>query len=360
MLLTIAIFFVLAGVYLYLSALPKLGERSILFLKKGTEKSVNYSTGKFQNRIPTPMAAPKLSTIIKFFSNNEEQVPPKKLVTKVFSKIKFENSSDFAFCWFGHSTVLIKIDQKTILIDPVFGKRASLFTFLGPKQFDFTNSHSLSDLPQIDVVLISHDHFDHLEFETILALKNNVKHFFVPLGVGAHLAKWGVSKNKITEMDWWEENDFMQEIKFVFTPTRHFSGRSILVRNQTLWGSWTIIGKTQRVFFSGDSGYLDVFKNIGEKYGPFDLAFVENGQYNKDWASIHMMPEQSAKVGSELRAKSVVPIHWGKFSLSIHSWDEPIFRFVKAAENYNYTVLSPAPGEVVVLHDASSFEWWKN
>ncbi|HAG16186.1 MAG TPA: hypothetical protein DCG69_06625 [Bacteroidales bacterium] len=354
------IILILASGFFYFSSIVKLGERSKIVLKNRAFVSSNYQSDRFHNLVNTPMAAPKFSTMIKFFFKGENQIPKNKLVTQLFRKAEFEASKEMVFSWFGHSTVLLKMENITFLIDPVFGKRASLFTFLGPKRFRYTNTHRLNDLPMIDVVLISHDHFDHLEYETILALKENVKRFFVPLGVGAHLEKWGVSKEKISELDWWEEINLNEDIKFVFTPTRHFSGRSVVVRNQTLWGSWSIIGKTQKVFFSGDSGYFDVFEKIGEKYGPFDLAFIENGQYNEDWSSIHMMPEQSAKVGFELKAKQVVPIHWGKFSLSVHAWTAPVERFLAASKEYSFAVLTPAPGEIVPLSNSKSEDWWKN
>ena len=356
----IAIF--IGGLFIYFSVSPKLGGKNTDEKLVELQKSVNYKNGKFQNRITTIMAAPKFSTMRKFFSNGENKVPEKPLSTKAFSKEEFENANSEAisFSWFGHSSVLLKIENQVILIDPVFGKRASLFSFLGPKRFNYSIQYQVDQLPKIDAVLISHDHYDHLEYETIIALKDQVNHFYVPLGVAIHLELWGVDSEKITELDWWEEVVFSEKIKLVFTPTRHFSGRSLAYRNQSLWGSWAIIGRNHKVFFSGDSGYFDEFKKVGERLGPFDLAFVENGQYNVDWASIHMMPEQSAKVGEELKAKAVVPIHWGKFSLSIHAWDEPVKRFLEASKELDYKALTPAPGEIMTAPFGDTSSWWEN
>lgn len=358
----ITIVLIIAGVLVYLSVADNIGGTNTGEKLIRLEQSKNFKDGKFHNLVPTAMAAPKFSTMRKFFSNDGDKYPSKPIETLSFNKADFDLIKDtaLAFTWFGHSSVLIKIENVTLLIDPVFGKRASLFSFLGPKRFEYTNPHHIDQLPPIDAVLISHDHYDHLEYKSILALKDKVNRFYVPLGVGVHLEKWGVSPDKITELDWWDEVAFSDSLKFVFSPTRHFTGRGLFNRDQSLWGSWSILGQNHKVFFSGDSGYFKMFEEVGEKLGPFDLAFVENGQYNLDWEAIHMMPEQSAKVGAELRASAVVPIHWGKFSLSIHSWYEPIERFTKASENYNYQLLTPQPGQVLKFPFQKTSSWWKD
>lgn len=358
----IGIALLMGGMFVYFSVSPKLGGKNTDEKLLKLQNSVNFKNGKFHNLVPTPMAAPKFSTMLKFFSKGGEKEPSRILQTEAFSKEAFEstNPDALSFTWFGHSSVLLKIENKMILIDPVFGERASLFSLAGPKRFKYSNQYEIAQMPQIDAVLISHDHYDHLEYESILALKNKVNRFYVPLGVATHLEKWGVDPDKITELDWWDETVFSPDIKLVFTPTRHFTGRSLLNRNQTLWGSWSIIGENHKVFFSGDSGYFTEFEKVGEKLGPFDLAFVENGQYNEDWESIHMMPEQTAQVGFALKAKAVVPIHWGKFSLSIHPWDEPVKRFLKASENFDYQALTPSPGQILTTPFTGSSEWWNN
>ena len=362
MLTAIGIALLIGGIFVYLSVSPKLGGKNAEEKLLKLPNSANFKDGKFHNLVLTPMAVPKFSTLLKFFSKRGGKEPDRVLQTEAFSKEAFEfvSPTTLSFTWFGHSSVLLKIENKTILIDPVFGKRASLFSLAGPKRFKYSNPCEISQMPVIDAVLISHDHYDHLEYESILALKNKVNRFYVPLGVAIHLEKWGVDPDKITELDWWDEADFRPDLKLVFTPTRHFTGRGLLNRNQTLWGSWSIIGENHKVFFSGDSGYFTEFEKVGEKLGPFDLAFVENGQYNQDWESIHMMPEQSAIVGSALQAKAVVPIHWGKFSLSIHAWDEPVKRFLKASENFDYQALTPSPGQILTTPFTASSAWWNN
>lgn len=358
----IGIALVIGGIFVYLSVAPKLGGKNTDEKLLKLQNSPNFKDGKFHNLVPTPMAAPKFSTMLKFFSKGGEKEPSRILQTAAFSKEDFVSAHPDAlsFTWFGHSSVILKIENKTILIDPVFGERASLFSSAGPKRFKYSNQYEIDQMPEIDAVLISHDHYDHLEYESILALKNKVNRFYVPLGVATHLEKWGVDSDEITELDWWDETVFSSDLKLVFTPTRHFTGRSLMNRNQTLWGSWSIIGDNHKVFFSGDSGYFTEFEKVGEKLGPFDLAFVENGQYNQDWESIHMMPEQSALVGSALQAKAVVPIHWGKFSLSIHPWDEPVKRFLKASVKFDYQALTPSPGQILTSPFKATSAWWNN
>ncbi|MDA3906601.1 MAG: MBL fold metallo-hydrolase [Bacteroidales bacterium] len=358
----ITIALIMGVLFVYYSVAPKLGGKNSNEKLLRLQLSDNFNGKKFINLVPTAMAAPKFSTMIKFFSSSEEKAPTRNLPTKKFLKESFEsaNSDKISFTWFGHSSVLLKIENQVILIDPVFGERVSLFSLVGPKKFNYSNYYSIDQLPHIDAVLISHDHYDHLEYESMLALKDKVNRFFVPLGVGVHLEEWGIDSEKIIELDWWDDTDFNKDIKLIFTPTRHFTGRGILNRDRTLWGSWAIIGQNHKVFFSGDSGYFDVFKKVGEKYGPFDLAFIENGQYNEDWKAIHMMPEQSALAGSELNAKAVVPIHWGKFSLSLHAWDEPVKRFLVASKSFDYKALTPTPGEILTYPWHETSQWWKN
>jgi L-ascorbate metabolism protein UlaG (beta-lactamase superfamily) len=359
MLVSLGIALLVSGVFIYYTVAPKLGAKANGKDLDRVKASPQYKNGKFENKIFTPMAAPSFSSLKKILFKREERYPKKALPTASFVAEDFEKTtSKIAYTWFGHSSVLLKLEGKTMLIDPVFGERASLFSSMGPKRFKYSNGVKRSYLPAVDLVLISHDHYDHLEYESILYWKDRVKMFYVPLGVGAHLKSWGVDPEKIIELDWWEERHF-EGLGLVFTPTRHFTGRGILNRMQTLWGSWSVLGKDSRVFFSGDSGYFDEFKKVGKELGPFDLAFVENGQYNQDWASIHMMPEESARVGAELRAQYVQPIHWGKFSLSIHSWDEPVKRFLEASKRADYQVLIPAPGELVQWSNRPSNDWWK-
>jgi len=219
----------------------------------------------------------------------------------------------------------------------------------------------IENLPQIDLVLLSHDHYDHLDHGSILKLIKKTKLFFVPLGVGAHLKAWGVSSNQIKELNWWDEQH-LKGLQIIFTPSRHFSGRGITDRFSTLWGSWVIKSEKQRIYFSGDGGYGPHFKTIGQQHGPFDFAMIECGQYHKNWADIHMMPEESVQAGIDLNTKLAMPIHWGAFTLSLHSWIDPVERFLKEAKALKLPVITPQIGEIITVgneHDQNNHWWYK-
>jgi len=301
-----------------------------------------------------------LSVIWKMSSMESSLVPVEQFKTVPFLPEEFSSLGPeiVAATWFGHSSMLIRINGKTFLTDPVFSERASMFPFMGPKHFNYDKHMDVESLPAVDAVLISHDHYDHLDYETIMKLKEKVNKFYVPLGVGAHLESWGVPKANITELDWWDSTTFNADIQLVFTPTRHFSGRGFK-RNLTLWGSWVIKGKEKRVYFSGDSGYFPGFKTIGDKYGPFDLTMLEDGAYNEDWKAIHMLPEESVQAGIDLQTKLILPIHWGKFNLSLHHWKDPIERITKEAERRNVKIATPQIGEMTVIErKIPIFRWW--
>ncbi|WP_367990464.1 MBL fold metallo-hydrolase [Vibrio sp. NTOU-M3] len=258
----------------------------------------------------------------------------------------------------GHSSVLMQIDQTKILTDPVFSERASPVQWAGPKRFH-PAPISESDLPFIDVVVISHDHYDHLDKHTIQKIKNKVGTFITPLKVGDHLLKWGVAKEKVVQLDWWQST-LINGIEFVSTPSQHFSGRGLFDRDQTLWSSWAIIGKTQRVFFSGDSGYFSGFKDIGEKYGPFDITLMEAGAYNSMWKTVHMMPEESIQAHQDVRGKVMVPIHNSTFDLAMHAWYEPLEQITTLAKERDITVLTPAFGQKIMMDSPiSATQWWQ-
>ena len=254
--------------------------------------------------------------------------------------------------------MLMKINGITLITDPVFSKRASLFQFIGPKKFAYTHEFKISELPPVDLVLLSHDHYDHLDCKVIKALKDKADKFIMPLGVGSHLERWGVDPSKIVELDWWENINY-KGITLTAAPGRHFTGRLFNDRFKTLWCGWSIRGKEKRIYFSGDSGYFEGFKEIGEKLGPFDLSFIECGQYSKYWPTIHMAPEESVQAAIDLRSKQAVPIHWGKFKLSIHPWNEPPARFIKKANEENLNVGTPKIGEVFTLNKLPQNEWWR-
>jgi len=352
------------SVIAFVKTAPQFGARSVGERLQRVQSSPNYRDGKFQNLVPTAMSDENTSmfkSMIKFIKGGKNREPKQALQTVKFNKYAFVNSnSGITYTWFGHSTVLLNINGKIILTDPVFSLAASPIQVLGAKRFDYTNQFDVDDLPNLDAILISHDHYDHLDYRTIQRIKDKTKLFYVPLGVAAHLIRWGVEEDKIVELDWWEESEFDQYLKFAATPSRHFSGRMGVDKDYTLWCSWVIKSDTLSVYFSGDSGYERHFERIGEKYGPFDFTMMECGQYNEGWPHIHMMPEQTVQAHVDLGGKVMMPIHWGKFNLSLHEWTEPVERASKEAKKLGVEMISPLPGEIVnVKTEAEKEYWWR-
>ncbi|WII71052.1 MBL fold metallo-hydrolase [Bdellovibrio sp. 22V] len=267
-------------------------------------------------------------------------------------------SSHLKFIWFGHSTLLFNLDGKIILVDPVFSDYAfSLDIFV--KRFQ-APALSLSELPHIDLILISHDHYDHLDEKTIKHFVDKKTRFLTPTGVGDELVEWGVSRERITELGW-DESTTEFGIKFTATPAQHFSGRSLFSKNQTLWASWVIQSQNDKIFYSGDSGYAEHFRAIGEQYGPFDITFIENGQYNERWLDVHMLPEETIQAHIDLKGKVFVPVHWGMFALALHPWTEPVERTYALAKEKGIPYLSPLLGQTVLLGDKiQTTAWWRS
>ena len=347
-----ALLIIVMGINLFIWLNPVFGaKRKHINLEK-LEASPNYTNGKFQNLEATVMMTSKNNrneTFRKFITGVENDRPENPIESIEFNKDKFIKSTEgITYTWFGHSTVLLNINGKIIITDPVFSKAASPVPFLN-KAFSFQHHYTVEMLPELDVVLISHDHYDHLDYKTIKKIHSKTKKFIVPLGVDAHLVRWGIPKEKIEVADW---NDLIvidSSVKFTSTPARHFSGRGTRDRDKTLWCSWVIESNTQKVFFGGDSGYGKHFKEIGNKYGPFDLTMIECGQYNENWSQIHAMPEQTVQAHIDLNGKTLLPIHWSKYRLSIHSWTEPIERAKAASEENKISLQDVKIGEIVIL-----------
>ena len=324
-------------------------------------KSSNSLNGEFKNSEKTIQNTGfKWSTIPQFFTNGNNKVPSKELPIEKLTKSYFENVPiQPRITWFGHSTSFVEMEGLTIFIDPMLGDVPAPSPFLGTKRFQKELPISIDSLPKIDIVLISHDHYDHLDYGSIVKLKDKVAEFYVPLGIKAHLTLWGVEASKITEFDWWESIRF-NKVEFVSTPARHFSGRGVTNRNSTLWCSWVLKSENSNIFFSGDSGYGKHFKEIGEKYGPFDFAMVECGQYNEQWSQIHMTPEETIQASIDVKSSLTMPIHWGSFKLALHSWDDPIIRVSAQAKVLNVKITTPKIGEAIVLSEENypSEKWW--
>ncbi|HYH74841.1 MAG TPA: MBL fold metallo-hydrolase [Candidatus Saccharimonadales bacterium] len=354
---------VLIAAYLLLTMYAPFGARPNSRRKQAYQASRNFVKGKFVNQTPTTMhisATEMLSLVKDELGSHPDRRPHKALTPNHPTAAAIKPSDEAKITWFGHSAFMLQMKGKTMLLDPMFGKTASPFELIGPKRFTTGLPLNIDELPPIDAVIISHDHYDHLDYDTVHKLRYAVGHFFVPLGIGSHLERWGVLPERITELDWWQTAE-LDGIKLACTPSRHFSGRTLTDRFATLWASWVINDGTTNVFFSGDTGYGPHFKEIGNKYGPFDLTLLECGQYNERWPNIHMMPEMTAQAHLDLRGKQMIPMHWGSFVLALHDWTDPVERVLKAAAANGSIVLTPRLGEVVHLQDGSlpQTQWWK-
>ncbi|QOT79645.1 MBL fold metallo-hydrolase [Cupriavidus basilensis] len=257
----------------------------------------------------------------------------------------------------GHSTVLLKLGNAFWITDPVFSERASPVQWAGPQRFH-QPPISIDDLPPIKAVILSHDHYDHLDRAAIMALADKAEHFLTPLGVGDRLIDWGIHAGKVRQLDWWQTTE-VEGVRFVATPAQHFSGRTPFDGNRTLWASWVILHTDLRVFFSGDTGYFDGFKRIGERYGPFDLTLMETGAYDVNWPAVHMQPEQSLQAHIDLNGNCLLPIHNGTFDLAMHAWHEPFDRIIALAAARGVPVSTPRMGEAVsILQAHAADRWW--
>ena len=291
--------------------------------------------------------------------SDKEVIPENRLPLKTPDFTGDTTGDELFFTWFGHSSLLLQMAGKNILFDPVFSKRSSPVQFAGPKRFT-PPPCAVADLPEIHILVISHDHYDHLDKNTIKKLDSKVQKYVCPLGVEKRLKKFGVAEDKITNMAWWEET-CIDGIDIACTPARHFSGRTLSDRFETLWASWVVSDGKYRIFESGDSGWDNHFQRIGEKYGSFDLAFIEAGQYDIRWPSVHMKPEESFEAAKAVGAKHVVPIHWGTFRLARHPWDDSVQRVVKAAGGSGITIITPYIGETVPFSKIQDYQnrWYE-
>jgi len=352
-------------VLLFINLSPQFGGSLSKQQQEFYAKSKNYKDGKFinQSNINLDMSISDIGKSLVKYINPPKGTQPEKTVQvqKIDSLNLTQHNEKTQLFWFGHSTFLIQINNVNILIDPMFGDVPAPHPLLGGNRFSKELPIEIEQLPNIDAVLISHDHYDHLDYESIQKLKHKVGMFYTPLGVGIHLEAWEIEKERIIELDWWEEIKF-SSLAFKCTPAQHFSGRGLTDRANTLWCSWIIQSATENIFFSGDSGYGPHFKEIGEKYGPFDFAMLECGQYNEMWSEIHMFPEETVQAAIDLKAKKIMPIHWGAFKLAIHKWTDPIERISIKAKELNVNLFIPEIGASILLDTAIVKEnknWWR-
>jgi L-ascorbate metabolism protein UlaG (beta-lactamase superfamily) len=357
---TVAVLLVLSFIIFLFMQQPSFGRLPKGKRQARIEASSNYKDGKFRNLEPTQTIAEGVSYVsmmIDFFGKGVDREPVSD-IPSVKTDLQNFNSKEPAIIWFGHSSFLIFIQGKRILVDPVFSLRPSPVQFAGSKSYAGTRIYSPADFPDLDLIIITHDHYDHLDYESISVLKDRAAHFYAPLGVGEHLSRWGIDESIITEFDWWESEEIFPGIQLTSTPARHFSGRGFS-RDRTLWSSYVLKTKDHSIFIGGDSGYDNAFKAIGEKFGPFDIALLECGQYDVKWPLIHMMPEQTVQASLDLKASVLMPVHWGKFTLGLHPWKEPIQRALLEAEKLQVNVTTPMIGEPVVIGKSlPSSKWW--
>jgi len=302
-----------------------------------------------------------LEVFKKYCFGNQNSVPDMLIDVVTLNRDSFASAmkNELKITWLGHSSTVIELEGNIILIDPMFSERPSPISFIGPKRYHKSLPLKPGDFPKIDMVIISHDHYDHLDHDTIIKIHKKVKRFIVPLAVGVYLEEWGVDPHKITELDWMQ-NTIINGIKLIATPAQHYSGRSILNNYKTLWSSWVIIGKKHRVFYSGDSGYNNIiFRKIGKQFGPFDVALIECGQYHKGLLKIHMLPEQALQAHLDIKGKVMIPVHWGAFNLSIHDWYEPVERALEEALKHNIIVATPKIGQTYTYgKKIPVVRWW--
>ncbi|WP_224365565.1 MBL fold metallo-hydrolase [Hyalangium versicolor] len=323
--------------------------------------SRQYADGRFRNTAPVGpgLQGNPLPLLGEYFFGGAQRTPPGVLpLESPLDTWARPPGSGFRVTWLGHSTMLLELDGARVLTDPVFGERASPMSFAGPKRFHPTPV-SLSALPKLDAVLVSHDHYDHLCRPTIQALAKMRVPFVTALGVGARLEAFGVEPQLITELDWWEQTT-VGPLGFTAAPSQHFSGRGFGDRNTTLWASWVLTTDKRRVFFSGDTGLTTEFEEIGRRHGPFDLVMLEVGAFHPSWGGIHLGPENALKAHAMLGGGTLMPVHWGTFNLALHAWDEPAETLLRLAEEQRVRLFTPRLGSALEpAHVEQTTPWWR-
>ena len=348
---------------LFVQNWPSLGGTLTGERLKKAEASVHYQDGKFANTSPHPPLtfSDIWRYLIEQFWGDQVRVPPAAIPVSAIpaEKIQTQPPTGLRAIWLGHSSVYIELDGLRLLLDPVFSDYASPVSGIGPRRFH-PSPIALTGLPNIDAVMISHDHYDHLDMRTIQYLSPKGPLFFVPLGVGAHLDEWGIPESRIVELDWWESAE-IGNLRVTCTPAQHYSSRGLFDYKETFWSSWSIAGPKHRVFYSGDTGFSDHFQQIGNQLGPFDLGIIRVGQYGPgaSWNYSNMTPEDAVKAHIAVQARRMLPVHWGTFNIAFHDWDDPIERAVKAANENNVELVTPRVGEVVIAGQPfDSQNWW--
>lgn len=348
------------GIFFFINSAP-FGKRPTGERRERILSSPNYREGRFQNLSYTPdltEGVSYLSVLNEFLFKKKQRAKPAIPIPSVKTVLHTLKPEEDILIWMGHSSYFIQVDGKRILVDPVLGGSASPISFTTPA-FKGTDLYSVDDIPAIDYLFVSHDHWDHLDYATIKLLRGKVKKVMTGLGTGAHFERWGYSPEQLIECDWYEQVELDQGFDATVLPARHFSGRGFK-RNQSLWVSFALQTPSFKLYLGGDSGYDTHFETIGEQHGPFDLAILECGQYDKSWKYIHMLPDEILPAAKALRAKQLLPVHWGKFQLANHAWDEPIIQLLAQQRDDGIAILTPMIGQRLNLQEVNkSGKWWE-
>lgn len=354
----IAILILILLVFLFLKIWKPFGATPSKEDKKDyEERATNYKNGLFNNERDFKMIYNDDKE--NEYVSKKGMIPTDDLPTATPSYKENPSIDDFNITWFGHSTILMQMHGMNILIDPVVSEKASPVSFAGPSRFSDIVME-IEELPNIDIVVISHDHYDHLDYKTIKEIDSKVDKYIVPLGIENHLERWGVDKDKIINLAWWEEVN-INGLLIACTPAKHYSGRNVIDMYNNLWASWVFIDENHKVFTSGDSGFDKHFEEIYNKYGEFDFAMLESGQYDVKWRSTHMTPEEAVEASKILKAKVIMPIHWGAFKLANHPWDDSVERFTLKADEENINYITPMLGETISYQlNPKINKWWTN
>lgn len=341
---------------------PQFGRAAVGERLERMRQSENFKDGAFVNLSPTPSLTEGYSmsgVMYDFLFKKNPRQKPLKAIPHIKTDLKNLPADSNVVVWFGHSSYYMQVDGLKILVDPVFSGNASPVPGT-TRAFEGANTYGVEDMPEIDYLLISHDHYDHLDYPTVRSLERKVKHVICGLGVGTYFEQWGYPASKISERDWNETIPVGNDIKIHTLTARHFSGRTFK-RNTTLWLAYLIETPGQKIFVGGDGGYDTHFAEIGKRFGTIDLAILENGQYNVAWHAIHCLPDEVVKAAVDLNAKRVMPVHSGKFSLAQHSWDEPLNEVSRLSKVQNIPLVTPVIGEVVWMENKGQKfkEWWK-
>lgn len=363
------IYWIIAGlmlitIYFLVMDMPAFGATPKGKRLERIKQSKRYKNGKFQNINHTPAVAEgygMLQVTYDFFLGKKDPLlKPLKAIPSVHTDLKSIPKEKDVLIWLGHSSYYLQTDGVSFLVDPVLSLYGSPFKYFN-KAFEGSDIFSPEDMPALDYLVITHDHFDHLDYPTVKSIRNRTGRAIVPLGAGANLERWGYSENQLIEEEWGTEVILKNNIRITFTPARHFSGRKIK-QNNTLWTSYVLETPSKKIFLGGDSGYDAHFKEIGDQFGPFDFAVLENGQYDKAWKYIHALPEDVIQAATDLQAQQIIPVHSSKFALALHPWNEPLEMVTGLGKEKGLSILTPMIGEVVDLNSNENLfrTWWKD